>query len=352
MNIPELYTEEIAVSEPYRALYVESVKKAIDTLATLSNEERNSFITPEKLRDDPSFYRQSYADLIGLTRLNEVFGDGIPRIYETPHAEDSLAWISRLKIELAEGIFFTGILFIPKNATAPYSLTVASHGGGGSPELCADMIGPNNYSHLVRKLLSAGEAVFAPQLMLWNLSPRLCGTNIPQYSTSYDRGHSERAFKQCGTSIVAFEIYAITRTATALLARENIRSDGYRMTGLSYGGFYTLYTMAYDTRIHSGYSVAYFNDKFRYNWHDMIWMNSGARFTDVEIAALCAPRALRIEIGRTDPVFEATTAEPLFPAVRAYFRAQNAEDQLSINLWDGGHRYDAESDGMEFFLSH
>ncbi len=352
MSIPELYTEKIEDSEQYRALYVESVGHAVERMMAKTQEKRAAWISPEKMRDNPDFYYEEYKKMIGIQNLIDAMGNGAPRIEETPHAEDALCTISRMKIYLAEDVVFTGIFFKPKKAQEPLRLIVCSHGGGGSPELCSDMIGPNNYSHMVRRCLEGGAAVFAPQLMLWSLAPARCGGRIPQYGTPYDRSKSNRDFRLCGTGMASFEIYAITRTATALMLRPDIKSDAYRMTGLSYGGFYTLYTMAYDRRIECGYSVAYFNDKFIYDWHDMIFDGSGARFTDVEVAALCAPRRLFIEIGRTDPVFDGNEGEKLFPLADAYFAAQNASENVRFNCHPGGHAHDPEGSGMRFLLEN
>ena len=352
MSIPELYTEDISVSEPYRAAYVAGVECAVARMKKKAQEKRAAWISPEKMRKDPDFYHEEYKKMLGIPLLIEAMGNDAPRIEETPYAEDSLAYISRMKIYLADDVCFTGIFFKPKKSQPPYRLLVYSHGGGGSPELCADMIGPNNYSHTLRRALEEGAAVFAPQLMLWNLSPSKCGGRIPQYSTPYDRGKRNLDFRLCGAGIISFEIYAISRTATALLLRPDIKGDAYRMTGLSYGGFYTLYAMAYDRRIECGYSVAYFNDKFIYNWHDMIFDGSGARFTDVEVAALCAPRRLFIEVGKTDPVFDGTNVEKLFPETKAYFAAQGAEDSLRMNCHPGGHCHDGEGAGMRFLLEN
>lgn len=350
MMIPELYTEDISASEQYRALYVESVGHAVERMKRKAQEKRTAWISPEKMRDKSDFYYEEYVKMIGISHLIDAMGNGAPRIEETPYAQDALCWISRMKVWLAEDVAFTGIFFKPKDAKEPLRLTVCSHGGGGSPELCSDMIGPNNYSHMVRRVLEAGSAVFAPQLMLWNLAPAKCGGKIPQYTTPYNRDQRNRDFRLCGAGIVSFEIYAISRTATALMLRPDIKSDAYRMTGLSYGGFYTLYTMAYDRRIERGYSVAYFNDKFVYNWHDMIFDGSGAKFTDVEVAALCAPRRLFIEVGRTDPVFDGKNVEKLFPLAQAYFDAQHAGENIRFNCHEGGHTFDPEGAGMRFLL--
>lgn len=263
--------------------------------------------------------------------------------------EDELCRIERLILTIDDGIVFTGLLLTPHRREKKAPVVIMSHGGGGSPELCCDLIGPNNYGGVVRRLLSEGCVVFAHQLLQWNLSPTLCEvSNIPSYTTQYDRAKTDLALKHCGAGITSFEIYAISRALDLLLARPDIAAKQCGMLGLSYGGFYTLYTMAYDKRIRVGWSAACFNDRVKYNWSDMVWAGSAGKFTDPEVAGLCAPRRLLCDVGKSDTVFTWETAEKLFRETQAYYDASGVPENLTLNLWEGGHRFDCS--GFDAFM--
>lgn len=104
--------------------------------------------------------------------------------------------------------------------------------------------------------------------------------------------------------------------------------------------------------ITAGYSAAIFNDRLRYNWHDMVWRDSAAHFLDAEVAGLCAPRHLWIEVGKTDPVFDWTPIPAVFDEAQSYYDAQSVPDAIHLNLWDGGHTITDTDDGMDFLFAH
>lgn len=349
-----IYTEDICISEPIRKIYADSIDNAVVLLRQAANARREALITPMHMTASREAFREKFIQLLGIDICRDVFGTGVPDVELTAIGEDIAASVSRVKIKLTDGVIFTGLLFIPRCHDEKMPLVIMSHGGGGSPELACDIIRPNNYGGVARSLIDHGIAVFAPQLLLWNLHPSRCGGNIPHYETTYDRKASDNALKQCGTGIAGFEIYCLTRTLDWLTTCDFIDSSRIGMAGLSYGGFYTLYTMAADLRIRSGWSAAFFNDRLRYCWSDFVWKDSGGQFLDPEVAGLCAPRKLCIDVGLEDKVFSSTGVDKLFPRVAEFFRASEAADQVRLNLWEGGHRFSANSlDGktsLAFFL--
>jgi len=350
----DIYTEDIGISEPIRKIYADSIHNAVDHLRRAANVRREALMTPAHMAASREMFREQFIHLLGIDICRDVFGTGVPEVELTAVGEDNTVSISRVKIKLAEDVFFTGLMFLPRCHDEKMPLVIMSHGGGGSPELACDIIRPNNYGGVARRLMDHGIAVFAPQLLLWNLQPAKCGGNIPHYETPYDRNASDNTLKQCGTGIAGFEIYCLTRALDWLTACDFIDPARIGMAGLSYGGFYTLYTMAADVRIQSGWSAAFFNDRLRYCWQDFVWKDSAGQFLDPEVAGLCAPRRLCIDVGMEDKVFSSVGADPLFPRVAEFFRAAEAADQVRLNLWEGGHFFSTNlSDGktsFSFFL--
>lgn len=351
----EHYTEPIPASAPIRQRYVNGLQAAVSALKRAAEEERTAVCSPEAMAQNREALREEYAHLLGIDRLETVFGRGLPVCEKTLIGEDTLCTFYRMIFTLYENVVFTGIFAEPKKREEKAPLVIFSHGGGGSPELVLDMVGPNNYGNMARRLCGEGCCLFAPQLLLWNFGTAQSGGNIPSFDTPYDRRGTDNALKQFGVSIAGFEIFGISRALDYFCIQPGIDGNRIGMTGCSYGGFYTLYTMAYDTRIKAGWPAAFFNDRTKYNWSDFVWMGSARRFLDCEIAGLCAPRALWIDVGIEDPVFDNSRVSELFPAVKAFYRAADAEDRVVTNLWQGGHRLSdgegKDNGGTRFFLA-
>ncbi len=344
------YTEPLETSEPMRQLYADSIDNAVAILQKAAKKRREARITPESMAARREEMREEYARMLGIDLCCAVFGRDIPEVETEVISDDGHETISRVKLKICEGVYFTGLLLVPKQRDARAPLALMSHGGGGSPQLCCDLIGVNNYGGVVRMLLERGVVIFAPQLLLWAYIPAEENPNIPSYKTPYDRTKTENLLRQCGTSIAGFEVYEFTRALDWLMTLDFIDPERIGMLGLSYGGFYTLHTMAYETRIRCGWSAGVFNDRTRYCRRDMSWTDAAGRFLDPEIAGLCAPRPLWIDVGRTDPVFDSASAEALFPRVREFYAAAGAAEQIRCNLWDGGHRFSTDDGALEFFL--
>ena len=345
------YTEPIAASEHMRKLYADSTSNAVAVLRVAANLRRSMQKSPERMAAMREDFRAEYAHMLGIDTCREVFGTGAPEAELTEISNDDNETISRVKLKICDGVYFTGLLLVPKQRQAKAPLALMSHGGGGSPQLCCDLIGPNNYGGVVRMLLNRGVVVFAPQLLLWSYVPKEPNPNIPAYTTPYNRQNTDNEMRQCGTSIAGFEVYEFTRALDWLLTLDFVDSERVGMLGASYGGFYTLYTMAYETRIKSGWSVAFFNDRTRYCWRDMVWMDSSGQFLDTELTGLIAPRRLWIDVGTEDPVFDNSTVAELFPQVQAFYDAAGASGNVRCNLWKGGHRFSTDDGALESFLA-
>ena len=140
-----------------------------------------------------------------------------------------------------------------------------------------------NYNNLTERVLEYDVDMFVPQLLLWS---------VENYGTEYDRENIDARLKSVGSSVTAVEVYSLIRVMDYFEAKDNIKYFG--MIGLSYGGFYTLYTAALDTRIKSAISCAFFNDRSVYSRSDWTWWNSCEKFGDAEVACLISPRRLCI----------------------------------------------------------
>ena len=213
------------------------------------------------------------------------------------------------------------------------------------------MIGENNYKHMVRRALERGVVVFAPQLLLW----RYLDDNSPyqrQHPIPYARVALDTSLKRFGLSITGLEITFIRRVISFFAEFDRVCADKIGMVGHSYGGYFTLHTMAADTRIKAGYASSFFNNMDHYTgFHDWCYHNSGNRFQDAEVAALCAPRRLVISVGKADNIFDYRYAIPEAERATEYYRAMNCEDHFRFFLWEGGHSITPTDECFDFLFA-
>ena len=198
-------------------------------------------------------------------------------------------------------------------------------------------------------MLAHGACAFAPQLLLWNCDPKV--TLQPVHDIPHQRRSVDYDLKRFGTSITALEIKGIMNAITFLSTLPFIDGEKIGMTGISYGGYFTLHTMAADTRIKAGLSNACFNDRNAYPWGDWTYPNCANTFHDAEVAGLCAPRRLYVTVGKTDTLFDYQKAIPESERVRKYFDAFGCPESFVFEAWDGGHTIPSSDECIDFMFS-
>jgi len=341
-----IYTEEKSVSRPYRDQYLAGVNALIERRRHELTKVREEFITPEKLAADPVHYKMELVSCLGWP-LTEYKHNYNPNVRKSFVASDADAQIYRLEIEIFPELWFYGLLFIPYGIEGRVPLVLSLHGGQGTPELCSDLNGENNYSHMTRRAIQRGAVVFAPQTLVW-ASPYRENGNLPRY----DRVEIDAKLKHVGGSIIALEVFALKRAVDYLSHLPECNPTKIGMVGLSYGGMYTLFTAALEPRIKAAYSSCFFNDRLKYSWPDFLSQGGAGKFLDAEISALIAPRALFVEVGGRDVLFTPNTAEDEFYRLQKFYKAQNAENNLRFKITSDGHYLDREDDGFEFLFSY
>lgn len=291
--MPEIrYRETIEDTVKYKDAYVKGIERVIENReqAAISVRDRyckDIFSCPEK-------YREDFKAMLGWP-LTEKKSFVIPNAKLEKLSEDPGCTIYRVSVEVLEGLGMTGLLFKKDEKKRP--LVIVQHGGLGTPERIGNLYGYTaNYNHIVERVLEYNVNVFAPQLLLWDKS----------YQVEFDRGDLDARLKRVGSSITALEIYGLEKVLDYFEVQEYVSNFG--MVGLSYGGFYTLFTAAVDPRIKSAVSCSFFNSRKDYAWKDWTWFRSAETFCDAEAACLVYPRRLCIEVGIRDETFSINSA--------------------------------------------
>ena len=238
-----------------------------------------------------------------------------------------------------------GLYLVPQGLSAPAPLVIAQHGGGGTPET-AIFAGAANYHDMIRGAAARGYVVFAPHLIFNPFSDQQAGSPLPPGV----RARLDARLRLLGTSLTAVEVAKISRALDALLPRPEIDPTRVAMVGLSYGGYYTLHTVAVEPRIKVAVSSCYFNDqslRMPLNkpevWSDMRFLGTVGDLADPELVALACPRPLQVQVGKDDAMFPVGDARRRATRAAAYYERLGVGERFEFVAFDGGHEWRGEA---------
>jgi dienelactone hydrolase len=270
-----------------------------------------------------------------------------PRISLVERVGEARAYtVSRMWVEVAEGLHAYGLYLLPRAPPGHLPLVVALHGGGGCPEAICDLDTRENYRSFGPEMAERGWAVWAPSLLM----TVGYGGDPPR---ERDRYFLDRRARLVGASIVGMEVHKIVGSLGALL-RERGELDPSRvsMAGLSYGGYYTLLASAACPTVRAACCSGFFGS-FTKRFGAAPPEDHGAedrRFTGLlldfdmaETAALVCPRALMAQNGSRDEVIPVDEARSESERARAYWRRLGIEERFVYAEHDGGHVFEMTS---------
>lgn len=333
--------EAPSLADRYRKAYLDGIHNCITHLNIQAQLYRKEHM--DVLKQDHN--RNVLKSLLGI----DLFDKRAARPPQLTEAgETDLAKVYHMTVYITDEIPFYALLHLPKAANTPLPLIIAQHGGGGTPELCSDLYGKNNYNGMVRRCLQRGAAVLAPQLLLWSLheTETMRGHNIP-----FNRTIVDSQLRRFGSTITGLEICGICRCLDYTCTLPEVNEERIGMVGLSYGGYFTLYTMALDQRIKAGYSAGAFNSRDAHCLCDWSYPSAAFLLQDAEIAGLCAPRKLYLQVGMEDTVFDYHSAIKEAEQAKLYYRQFNAEENIRFDVWAGGHTLSDHDRGFDFLFA-
>jgi dienelactone hydrolase len=329
------YEEEVRSSNPIRTeqareldAYIKHLKGDASRLRALFKPDYSS---PRAFQASTRKLREGFAAGIGYPPPGVPDSEGavFDRI-----GEDGIGTYYRARVPVLPRVHAVGIYIVPKGLKGKAPLVISMHGGGGSPEV-ALFNGGANYHDMVRGGVKRGYVVWAPTHLFRadELPP-----NVRQ--TMDDR------MRLVGTSITAVEIAKITRSLDVILKRPEVDSKRVAMVGLSYGGYYTLVTMALEPRIKTGVSSCYFGvQEGRYE-QDELSVPGDFRFPDRmtlyrdgELGALICPRPLEIQAGAKDNASHREMGKRIAPQVGEYYSRLGRKDRFRFLVFEGGHEF-------------
>lgn len=237
------YREEKSVTKQNKQAYVDEIEFILSEKKKSAEKIRTEYT--KDIFKNPEMYRDELKKMLGWP-LVDYEDNSVPVAEAEKIAEENGYSVYRMTINVLNGFNIRG-LFFKKETDKALPLVVVQHGGGGTPEFVSGIYGETgNYNNILERLLKFEVHAFLPQFLLWGEA----------YEVPHNRKSIDIRLKRVGSSITALEIYSIIRILDYFETKEYCNSFG--MIGLSYGGFYTLFASAIETRIKSAVSYAFF----------------------------------------------------------------------------------------------
>ena len=325
------YNEDARFSEKYKQEYLDGLYALIEQ----REKEGESVREKADLFENAATHRENFKKMLGWPLINPP-QDKVPQPTSELLSKENGYSIYRMSFEFLTGVHMYG-LFFKHDGDEIRPFSILQHGGEGTPEIISGVLGDtSNYNDMAMRVFREGINVFAPQLVLWNKE---------KYGAEYDRASIDAKLKRVGSSIAAVEIYAITKILDYFENQSYTKNLG--MVGLSYGGFYTLFTHAIDTRLKSAISCSFFNERKKYTWCDWSWKNAAYTYSDAEIACLTYPRKFWIQIGDNDDLFDVKSGIREFERFKKLSSAK--EQWVNFTVFSGTHEFNKDNSDVEAF---
>lgn len=319
MKYRETYEATLEAREDYVKGLKRVIEKRQDDIRKIRREYSKNIIS------DGDRCREELKRILGWPLVDHTVNDLCAPKTEHISSEDGYD-VYRMHFEVLDGLTLSGIL-LKQKGEGEKPIVIAQHGGEGTPEVICGMLGDTeNYNDMVQRVMKHGVHIFAPQLLLWRNA----------FGVPYKRSEIDGQLKNLGSSITAVEIFGIQRVIDYFEAQDYVSTFG--MVGLSYGGFYTLFTAAVEPRIKSAVSSSFFNSREKVSWADWTWKDLLYKFNEAEVACLVYPRKLYLAMGTRDNLFDVEHSRASYEEIKE-LSAAVGHDWVKFDAFDGVHEF-------------
>jgi len=289
--------------------------------------------------------RERLANILTLDKLGEPPNP----VYEIIEEEKVYNYTRRkIAYETLKGNWAIAYLLIPDEITKPVPAVLSVHGhfrGGSKSVVFPDQAPGKAIAH---EFAIRGIAAFAPE-NAGMASPTEVGTCERDVPASYAQGQRMggcnllfRRLNHLGLDISGFRIFELQAALNILSNMAEIDSGRIGCAGISGGCWLSQLLAALDTRIKSVILCSYFTTFAQTAWighcvcHHPFGIGNVCDMPD--ISALITPRPQFVESGSQDVDYP---VEPAFSMVRQAYDLLDAGDSLGIDIFEGGHRFNA-----------
>ena len=282
--------------------------------------------------------RSLLREVIGLSKLDAL--QVIPPTWQTVEEREFDGYTrEEVAAEPLPGLRMPIYILTPPHYTRTI---IYCHGHGQGAEEAVDERYTSDYQAcLPITLARAGYRVIVPELMGFNR------VVLKEYNREYERG--------CYANSTRLLMSGVTMTAVRVRQVEeiiNIVNHGHAarpiIAGISGGGLVTAYTAALRQDIAGAFISCYANT-FKasimslYHCIDNYVPNILSVGEEPDIIALACPTPLLISAGDEDDIFPVAAAREAIKAVCNVYRRCGAEQNVTMEIFHGGHRISTEA---------
>ncbi len=276
--------------------------------------------------------RERFADMLGLRPEPDRTDMQVTVTGETGH---ELFTVQNLHFQSLPGLYVTANLYIPKNLNGPVPgvLYVCGH--------ASRVI--DGYSYGSKLAYHRHPAWYARHGMVSLIIDPLNngevrgnhrGTNRRDRWWWYNRGYTP----------AAIEAWNTIRALDYLESLDTVDPDRIGVTGRSGGGMYSWLLLALDDRVAVSTPTAGIADLYDHIVDGVIrghcdcnYWNNFHRFDTTVMAALAAPRPVRLVNTDDDPIFPTAGIHRIDEQVRKFYALYGKEDRWDVFIGSGGH---------------
>lgn len=354
-EVPEQYREKFSESYSIRYEQHMEIRAYIDALLEEQINATLAMFQPDYSSIENYFnslgpYREQLGKIIGYPPPKSLNG----KITKTVAAgEDKYCTIYRIWVEVIEGVNTYGLLMVPKKLKEKAPLIVAIHGGGGNPEAICDLDTRINYCSFGHEAVKKGYIIWAPGLTM--LSDYSGDAKIP----GADRAIFNNELNLLASSIIGLEIHKIIESTKVLLSEyPEIDETRVGMTGLSWGGFFTMYTTALFPLIKVAAPSGYFRDteaelrKTIETGSKPQGFNLFTGFGHFQTIGFICPRPCMVQLGEKDTLFDLEGAKREAHKASLHYEKLGIRDRFTFDIHSGGHEFNTANilEFMDEFL--
>jgi len=347
-NQIEQYREPFSKSYPIRVEQHREIKAYIDRVMDEKTEASMNKFQPDFFSIDSyqaSLYpfRKQLEDYFGYKPPKSI--DGKISKFEKI-GEDKYSHIYRVWVEVIEQVHAYGIYMVPKNLKGKAPMIIAIHGGGGNPEAICGLDTRRPYHNFGHEAVKKGYIVWAPGLTMF--SDFSGDKSVPEISRSV----LNRQLRILGSSIIGLEIHKIIESAQTLIKnRSEIDLKNIGMTGLSWGGFFTIYTTALCPFIKASAMSGNFKDaRNQFEKTKNIGLLDSLAFDPVfkgfgyfQTIGLICPRPCYVQLGEKDELFGVAGAKIEAARAAEFYKKLGIPERFDFRTHPGGHEFEIGS---------
>jgi dienelactone hydrolase len=346
-QLPEQYREKFSDSYPIRMKQHFEIKAYVDKLLEHNIQESLASFKPDffsiaDYEDSLVPYRKRIGDFYGYPPPAAKDGK-ITQFIKV--GEDKYCTIYRAWIEVMENVNAYGLYMVPKHLNGKAPLIIAQHGGGGNPEAICDLDTRVNYHSFGPEAVKRGYIVWAPALAM------RCEYGGDPVIPEANRELLDAKLKYVGTSIIGVELHKIIQSTKALIKnRPEIDAERVGMTGLSWGGTFTLYTSAVWPLIKVAVPSAGFRE-YESTLRSAVADDSKVRgdaslFGGIgafQALGLICPRPCMLQFGEKDTLYNMDEVKREAGRASSFYKKLGIEDKFVFLVHPAGHEFDIPS---------